>query len=129
MSERPSKILILDYDPDVLTHLQHVFEDAGIDTTITWDNFEARELVQTKPFDLILIGNRRPRFSAKTFLHALQPSARACLLLGVRESNAKPLRRLGISGVVPKRDAKRVLQLVQQHLRSEGTRAESATAA
>lgn len=132
MSERPSKILIVDYDPDVLTRLQHVFEDAGIDTTITWDGLEARELARVKTFDLILIGNRHPELSAKTFLHALQPTARACLLLGAREASvkrAKPLRRLGISGVVPKRDAKRVLQLVQQHLRSEGTRGESATAA
>ncbi len=129
MSERPSKILILDYDPDVLTCLQHVFEDAGLDTTITWDAFEARELVRAKTFDLMLIGNRHPELSAKTFLRDLQPTARACLLLGTRESSAKPLRRLGISGAVPKRDAKRVLQLVQQHLRSEGLHAQSTTAA
>ena len=82
VSERPSNILILDYDPDVLTRLQHVFEDAGLDTTITWNAFEAHALVRAKTLDLILIGNRHPEFSAKTFLHALKPAARACLLFG-----------------------------------------------
>lgn len=129
MSERPCKILILDHDPDVLTCLQHVLENAGLDTTITWNDVEARELAQNTAFEVILVGNRPRQFSAKTFLYAIKPSPRACLLLGARESKAKPLRRPGISGVVPKRDAHRVLQIVQEHLRSEGVGAESASAA
>lgn len=129
MSERPCKVLILDHDPDVLTCLQHVLENAGLDTTITWNDVEARELAQNTVFEVILLGNRPRQFSAKTFLYTLKPAPRACLLLGARESKARPLRRLGISGVVPKRDARRVLQIVQEHLRSEAIVAGSGTAA
>ena len=129
MSERPCKVLILDHDPDVLTRLQHVLEDSGLDTTITWDDCEARELTQNTAFDVILVGNHSPEFAAKTFSHALKPAPRACMLLGASESKSEPLRRLGIAGVVPKRDPYRVLQTVQEHLRSNEIGAKSATAA
>ena len=128
MSERPRKVLILDHDPDVLTHLQHVLENAGLDTTITWDDVEARELTQKTVFDVILVGNYSPKV-AKTFLRTLKSAPRACLILGARESRAKPLHHLGISGVVPKRDADRVLQTVQDQLRSSEPPAKPATAA
>ena len=52
MSERPCKVLILDHDPDVLTCLQHVLENAGLDTTITWNDVEARELAQNTAFEV-----------------------------------------------------------------------------
>ncbi len=119
MSGPLSKILILDYDPDVLIRLQHVLEDAGFDTTITWDDVEARKLAQTTAFEVILVDSRLPEFSVKTFLQAIKSANQACLLLGASESKATPLRRLGISRVVPKRDASRVLQIVQEELRSK----------
>ncbi len=99
MSERPSKILTLDYDSEVLTRLQRVLEDAGLDTTITWDDVEARKLAQTTAFEVILAGNRPPELSAKTFLQSIKFPKQACLLLGARGSKARALRRLGISGV------------------------------
>ena len=117
MSERPYKVLILDHDPDVLTHLQHVLEDGGLDTTITWDCVEARELTRNTPYDVILVGNHPPEVAAETFLHALRPAPHACMLLGVSESKSEHLRRLGIASVVPKQEPHRVLQAVQEHLR------------
>jgi len=116
VSERPYKVLILDHDPDVLTHLQHVLEDGGLDTTITWDCVEARELTRNTPYDVILVGNHPPEVAAETFLHALRPAPQACMLLGASESKSEPLRRLGIDGVVPKQQPHRVLQAVQEHL-------------
>ena len=116
MSERPYKVLILDHDPDVLTHLQHVLEDGGLDTTITWDCVEARELTRNTPYDVILVGNHPPEVAAETFLHALRPAPHACMLLGVSESKSEHLRRLGIASVVPKQEPHRVLQAVQEHL-------------
>ena len=116
MSERPYKALILDHDPDVLTRLQQVLQDAGVDTTITWDDCEARELSQNTTFDVVLVGNHSPEVATKTFFHALTPAPRACMLLGASESKSEPLKRLGIAGVVPKREPERVLQAVQEHL-------------
>ena len=50
MSERPFNILIFDRDPDALITLQHVLENAGLDTTITWDEAETRNLVANTNF-------------------------------------------------------------------------------
>ena len=127
MSERPCKVLILDHDPDVLILLQHVLENAGLDTTITWDAAEARELTLKTTFDVILIGDHPPELCAKTILHSHKPFPHACLLLGAHESRAESLRQIGISAIVPKRDAHSVLQIVHEHLRS--IRAKSASAA
>ena len=129
MSGRLCKVLILDHDPDVLTHLQQVLEDAGVDTTITWDDCEARELSQNTAFDVILVGNHSPQFAAKTFLHALKPAPQACMLLGASESKSEPLRRLGIAGVIPKREPQIVVQAVQEQCRSNEIGTKSATAA
>jgi DNA-binding response OmpR family regulator len=117
VSERPCRVLILDHDPDVLTRLQHLLEDGGLDTTITWDCVEARELTRNTPYDVILVGNQSPEVAAETFLHALRPASQACMLLGASEWKSEPLRRLGIAGVVPKQEPRRVLQAVQEHLR------------
>jgi CheY-like chemotaxis protein len=121
VSERPCKVLILDHDPDVLTSLQHVLEDAGVDTTITWDGGEAWELTQNTLFDLILVGDHPPELVAETFLHGvgLKAAPCRCLLLGASEPNAKRFRRFGITGVVPKRDPFRVLEEVQKHWHSQ----------
>lgn len=116
MSDRPCKVLILDHDPDVLIRLQHVLEDGGLDTTITWDDCEARELVGNRPYDVILVGNHSPEVAAKTVLHALTPASQACMLLGASESKSEPSHRLGIAGVVTKREPHRVLHAVQEHL-------------
>lgn len=116
MSERPCKVLILDHDPYVLIRLQHVLEDARLDTTITWDDCEARELAQNANYDVVLVGNHSPEVAAQTFLHAPKPAPRAYMLLGASESKSEPLNRLGIAGVVPKREPARVLQEVQEHL-------------
>ena len=131
MSERRYKVLILDHDPDVLTRLQQVLEDAGVDTTITWDDCEARELAQNTPYDVILVGERPPEVAAETFLYAFNPSPtpRACLLLGASESRAEPWHRLGIAGVVPRRDPFRVLQAVREQCHSKEIGAKPAAAA
>ncbi len=68
MDEWLRRVLIVDTDPDALVTLQHVLEQAEIDTAITWDEAEACELLESSHFDLILIGDHplnsmRPPFS------------------------------------------------------------------
>ncbi len=60
MEELSGRVLTLDSDSDTFISLQRAFENAEIDTTITWDEAEARLLIETAPFDLLLIGDHPP---------------------------------------------------------------------
>ncbi len=50
-----SAVLVVDSDETTLIDLQRVLEDAGFDTTVTWDIFEGKQLLSTSHFDLLLI--------------------------------------------------------------------------
>ena len=121
MSGRPCKVLILDCDPDVLTILQHVLESAGLDTTITWNHSEARELANNVSFDVILVGDYAPEFTIETIRRDFKMNDACCswLLLGANERDVEHYRRHGIAGVVPKRDPLRVLEEVQRCWRAK----------
>jgi CheY-like chemotaxis protein len=116
MSERRCKVLILDWDQETLISLQHVLEDAGVDTTITWDEGEAQKLIKGESFDLLLIADHDTEFSAETILHDLNSNISCpCLLLRERSLGSAQGRQLGITEVVPKRDPFRVLEQVRRH--------------
>lgn len=120
MDERLHRVLILDTDPDTLITLQHVLELAEIDATITWDEAEAFQLLETAPFDLILIGDHPPELDAPTILDALSfrgtcPSV-LILRAAIGEKDAEHFRRLGATGVVLKRDSLVVLDQVTKAL-------------
>jgi CheY-like chemotaxis protein len=120
MREHKYKALILDSDPDALLALQRTLENSGVDTTITWDNAEARNLIRDSPFDVVLVGDHPPEVSAETtvrdFRHdgALTP----CVILrtNAREVDSRRLLPLGVVGVAPKRDPHKVLEEVRQAL-------------
>jgi len=118
MRDHRSKALILDSDPDTLITLQRTLENGGVDTTITWDDNEAQNLIRSTPFDVTLIGDHPPEIRAERTVRefrrhgALSP----CLFLrtNARVESRKPLQQLGVVGVVPKRDPDKVLQVVQK---------------
>ena len=120
MDKRLRRVLILDTDPDALITLQQVLERAEIDTTITWDETEARQLVETGPFDLIIIGDHPPELDAAAILQdlRLQDTSSPSLVLRaiVREPDIEYFRGLGAIGVVSKRDASVVLEQVTRAL-------------
>ena len=117
MREHKCKALILDSDPDALITLQRTLENGGVDTTITWDDAEARNLIRSTAFDVMLIGDHPPEISAEnTVRHfRVHGASGPCLILGTtaREKSAERLQRLGVVGVFPKRDPDRVLEEVQ----------------
>ena len=62
---------LLDTDPDTLITLQQALEEAAIDATVTWDEVEACQLIETTPFDLILVGDHPPKLNAAAILDDL----------------------------------------------------------
>lgn len=119
MNDQHYRILILDVEEDALLTLQHTLENAGADTTITWDETEARQLVERKPFDLIIVGDHPPEIRAESILHdsSFQGARHPCLILlgHVLERDIEHFRRLGAMGVIPKREPLRVLEQVRKH--------------
>lgn len=116
MAERLRRVLILDTDPDMLITTQHVLEHAEVDTTITWAETEARQLLETGPFDLIVIGDYPPELDAAALLQDLssQGTSSPSLILRriVHEKDIEYFRGLGTIGVVPERDPLVVLEQV-----------------
>ena len=112
--------LILDTDSDTLLTLQQVLEEADIDVTVTWDSMEACQLIETAPFDLILIGDHPPELNAAAILADLSFQGIRPAVLVLRgifaEKDAEYFRRLGATAVVPKRDPLAVLEQVTKAL-------------
>jgi len=102
MEERPRRILILDTDPDTLITLQHVLEQAEIDTTITWDEIEACQFVETKPIDLVVISDHSPELDAAAILDivSFRGSCPPVLILRaiVCEKDTEYFQSLGATG-------------------------------
>jgi CheY-like chemotaxis protein len=69
--DRLPRVLILDSDPHTLITLQHALEQVEIDTTVTWDEAEACQLLETSHFDLILLGDHPPELNAAVILDDL----------------------------------------------------------
>jgi DNA-binding response OmpR family regulator len=119
MNERPCRLLLLDFDQGILLTLQHLLEDAGFDTTITWDETEARQLLKNKFFDLVLLGDHPPEIRAETILRdsSLEGGCYACLMVPQRapQADIEHLRDVGVISVVTKGDSLGVLEEAQKH--------------
>ena len=111
--EKQRKALLLDTDPDTLITLQHALQEAAIDATVTWDEIEACQLVETTPFD-------PPELNAAAILDDLSLRGTCPPVLILRgmfgEKDAEYFRRLGAIGVVPKGDARAVIEHVTKAL-------------
>ena len=130
--EKQRRALLLDTDPDTLITLQHALEEADIDATITWDEMEACQLIEATPFDLMLVGDHPPELNAAAILDDLSLRGTCPPVLILREifgeKDAEYFRRLGAIGVVPKRDARAVLEHVTRALDPIQFRAKAAKA-
>ncbi len=132
MDKRLPRTLILDRDPDTLITLQHQLEEAEIDATITWDEAEACQLIETAPFDLILVGDHPPELNAAAIIDDLSLRGICPPVLILRETfgekDAEYFRRLGAVGVIPKRDPLAVLEQVTKALAPLQFKAKAANA-
>ena len=126
------RTLILDTDPDTLMMLQQVLEEADIDATVTWDEMEACQLVETALFDLILIGDHPPELNAAAIIDDLSLRGTCPPVLVLRgsfgEKDAEYFHRLGATAVVSKRDPLAVLEQVTKVLPPIPSKAKAAKA-
>ena len=111
-----TRILLLDSDERNLIELQGALEDCGFDTTITWDGAEALELLNTRPFEALLIGDHPPEVTASEILREVQCSRInvACVIL---QRGTKPFTpdyvSLGANGVIESSSSLEMAQLLQ----------------
>ena len=118
MDVQSRRVLILDSDSKTLINLQQMFEDNGVDATITWDEAEAYHFVESLSYDLILIGDHPPELDAAAVLDVLSmrgicPSV-LILRAKISEKEVEHFRRLGATGIVPPRDLFAVLEEVKK---------------
>jgi len=66
------RVLILDFDAATLIALEQVFEEAGFDTTTTWNMDEACLCLGQKRFDAIVVGDHPPIIDARAVLRRLE---------------------------------------------------------
>jgi len=119
MDRQSRRVLILDTDPDTLITLQEVLEHAKVDTTITWDEAEARQLLAANSFDLLIVGHHPPELDAAAILHdfGFRGIHSSLILRGtVLEKDVEYFRGLGAIDVVPKREPLVVLEQVARAL-------------
>lgn len=121
------RVLILDSDPDCLIRLQQVLEDAGIDTTITWDKVEASQSLVHEALDLVVIGDHPPELDSAAVLDdfSFRGTCPPVLILQghVHEIDVDHFHRPGVVGVVSKQDALAVLEQVMKALGSKVSKA------
>jgi len=66
------RVLILDFDATTLITLEQLLEEAGFNTTTTWNPGEAYLLLEQDFFDLIVVGDHRPQIDVHAILHRLE---------------------------------------------------------
>ena len=120
MHKHLCRVLILHTDPETLITLQHLLEGAGLDSIITWDEAEARQLLGNSAVDLMLIHDHPPEINAAAILRELHSRGSVLPVLILRgsagENDADHFRRIGAMDVVPRQDLVAVLDRVKQIL-------------
>jgi len=116
LNKRKFKVLVFDRDPDALITLQQALENAGVDTTITWDESEIQNLVASAAFDVVLVGDYPPGFTLKAIRDDIESKCVSCpfLVLAASDGEADHFFQLGVTGVVSKRDPSKVLEQVHR---------------
>ena len=116
MRNRP-KVLIVDYQADVLITFERLFEDAGFDTTTSWSGLDALKLSKTSPFDLVLVNEHLSDVPAAEFVQQMAAIGMPCMIMqGSRPQQGARLSSLAVAGVVSKRSPADVIVSVSAKL-------------
>jgi DNA-binding response OmpR family regulator len=114
-SLRP-KVLIVDYQEEILISFEHLLEDEGFDTTTVWTGLDALKAVRGREFDLILLAEYLPDIDADGFMRELCDVP--CVVMQSARTQSVETHRLRAAGaieVVCKRSPTEVLKAVLAH--------------
>jgi CheY-like chemotaxis protein len=102
MDPQRMRILICDTDPEVLIQAERMLEDAGFDTTTTWNPADLVRLTQIALFDAVVLADHAPQMDAEMMLKELRgrkhPVTRIFYLLWQRHINERDVERLPSAG-------------------------------
>jgi CheY-like chemotaxis protein len=125
MDPQRMRILICDTDPEVLIQAERMLEDAGFDTTTTWNPADLVRLTQIALFDAVVLADHASQMHAEMMLKELRerqhPVRRVFCLLWQRHINERDVERLRSAGaekVICAKDCVLAMQEVRFSLQS-----------
>ncbi|MGB8064143.1 MAG: hypothetical protein WCF26_19800 [Candidatus Sulfotelmatobacter sp.] len=112
MKQQRFRILICDTDVETLISLERLLEDAGFDTTTTWNAVDLARCAERESFHLLIIGDHPPQLDAEAILKDLRGIDVPCLVLNwdVRACDMERLRPAGAMAVVSRRNLASILE-------------------
>ena len=108
-------VLIVENDETVLDTLESLARSEGFDPRTTWSGREALALLQSQPFDLVLVDSHLPDIYYGEFLKLASRHTRSLVVMQSGRPMPSSLRRhkmLGASDVVDKHDPKQLRHLL-----------------
>ncbi len=102
-------VLIVDNDELTLIELERVLENAGFDTTTTWDVTEAIQLLNRSRYDHVVLGEGVEGLADQLAQNANSDS-HVCVMLSARNAGENTARRLPGPAAVCNRRADEVLR-------------------
>jgi CheY-like chemotaxis protein len=108
-----NRVLIVDNNEVVLSSLDKLLKDEGFDTRTTWSGHEALALMQSHPFDVLLVDDYIADLHVAEFLKRVKLQVKQPAVVVMQKGQPAPtdVRRygsLGASAVVDKRDPEQV---------------------
>jgi CheY-like chemotaxis protein len=90
------RVLVLDFDPELLITLERLLEDSGFSTVTTWDFEEALAVLEAHCFDFFVVGDRPPVLDATYLLERIRSKGVKCgsFVLGGDASNRDGISNL-----------------------------------
>jgi CheY-like chemotaxis protein len=96
------RILIVDYQEDILIAFERLLEDEGFDTTTVWTGLDGLKAVCGREFDLILLAEHLPDMDAEGFMRELRRTGSAvpCVVMQTCKTQSAETHRLRAGGAV-----------------------------
>jgi CheY-like chemotaxis protein len=116
------RVLIVENDDGMLQSLEELVRSEGFDIRTTWSGREALALIQSQPFDLVLVDSHLPDIYYGEFLRLASRHNHSLVVMQAGRPLPGSLRRhktLGATAVIDKGDARQLRQLLAaRHVRT-----------
>lgn len=132
MEEQRKSVLVVDADEQLLIYVQRLLEDEGFDTVTCWTAEEAFDLLESRSFDAIVVGDHLPDSTCEELIREIQTRGVPASIVVMESvakrapSNASYYSCLGAGATVRRRDFGEVLRSVKMLVEHRGNRATAA---